>query len=443
MNLLTISFPKGKNKTEKLAEAIVSDINSNKLKKGDRLPSKRVLAYHLGISINTVINAYDLLLSEGYIYTIEKKGYYVSDNALIKKKIEPKFEASDSSVKNYKYCFKTSNIDSSLIPANTIKKIYNEVLKEDNYLYKTDFSGEKNLKDAICQYLYEVKGIVANPSNIVISSGIDNLLPQIINLIDASTIAIENPGYKKIEKIISYTKKNIVYQSVDNEGIILPKKKVDLIYTTPYSQFPLGIKMSNRRKNEIIEYAKKTGAYIIEDSFDSDFTLKPFITSSLYSMSGNIFYIESFSRSIAPSFRISFMLLPPNLRETYFKIHNGFSNPVSTIDQLVLAKYIKTAFFNHINRLRTSLRKKRELILESIDLSLFDIINDESYLAIIVKPKKDIPDIRKILIDNSIDISFIEDFMYNKKSKLLMIGYSEIPYNKIKDGINLLNSLYK
>ena len=443
MNLFTLEFTKNKSKTNELAEAIANDINTNKLKKNDKLPSKRALANHLGISLNTVINAYLLLLSEGYIYSIEKKGYFVSDNVLIKNTNPRLISNKDIKNDNYLFSFKTSNIDSTLIPTNTLKKIYNDILKDNNYFYKTDFSGETSLKEAICQYLYEVKGIQANIDDVIISSGIDTLILQIIKLTNANIIAIENPGYKKIETIIKYTEKRIVYQNIDNEGITIPNEAVDLIYTTPYSQFPLGIKMSNHRKNDLINYAKANKGYIIEDSFDSDFTLKPFITKALYSMSDSVFYIESFSRSISPSFRISFMLLPPKLSTKYKALHKGFSNPVSTIEQLVLAKYISTSFFSHINRLRVSLRKKRELIIETLDLSLFDILYDQSYLAIIVRPKYIPLNIKEILLSNKIDISFINDFMYNGKSDLIMIGYSEIAFDKIKEGIILLNNIFR
>lgn len=442
MNLFTLEFNKTKSKSEQIAEAIASDINDKRLKKNDKLPSKRILANHLGISLNTVINAYELLLSEGYIYSIEKKGYYVSNNILIKNTSNQAIKPKSEEINSFSYSFKTSNVDSSLIPASNLKKIYDEVLKNNNYLYKTDFSGEESLKNAICQYLYEVKGIKANPCDIIISSGIDTLIPQIIKLINASIIAIEDPGYKKVANIINYTNKKIIYQKIDNEGITIPTQNVNLIYTTPYSQFPLGIKMSNQRKNELIAYTKRNNSYIIEDSFDSDFTLKPFITSSLYSMSDNVFYIESFSRSIAPSFRISFMILPSKLTSQYKKLHLGFSNPVSTIDQLVLAKYISTSFFKHINHLRTILRKKREIILQNIDLNIFEILYQESYLAIIVRPKYIPQNIKELLLNNKIEISFISDFMYKETSNLLMIGYSYISINDIKDGILLLNQIF-
>lgn len=137
------------------------------------------------------------------------------------------------------------------------------------------------------------------------------------------------------------------------------------------------------------------------------------------------------------------MLLPPKLSTKYKALHKGFSNPVSTIEQLVLAKYISTSFFSHINRLRVSLRKKRELIIETLDLSLFDILYDQSYLAIIVRPKYIPLNIKEILLSNKIDISFINDFIYNGKSDLIMIGYSEIAFDKIKEGIILLNNIFR
>lgn len=445
MDLLTFKLEKNKTKMIDIANNIIKLIDNNALKYNDKLPSKRNLASHLGVSINTIINAYSILEEEGYIYTIPKVGYFISNNNYIKennKTIINYNNILDNNI-NTKYDFTTSDIESSLIPTNKLKKIYQEILQDNIYIYKSNFKGDIKLRESICNYLYQFKGIVCQVDQIVISSGIDSLIPQIVKITNSNNICIEDPGYQKINKILKNIDKNIIYQEIDNSGILIPKYNTDLIYTTPYCQFPLGIKMTSKRKSELIEYSKNNNCYIVEDSFDSDFTLKPFITKPLFSLSDNVIYIESFSRSICPSFRLSFMVLPLKLVSLYDKTYNYLSCGVSTIDQMVLTKYLDKYYLSHINKLRTNFRKKRDLIINLLDKKVFDIINDESYLAIIVKPKNNKKNIKDILISKKIKINFINEFSNNYKSDLLMIGYSNISYDGIEEGIRLINEVFK
>lgn len=443
MKLFTCEFKTNKPKYQELAGYIATEIKTKHMKTNEALPSKRVLASHLGVSINTIINAYNILLDEGYIYSIPKKGYFVA-NLNIETKQRNKTSYTKPELKNQIiYNFTTSDVDSTLTPTGTLKKIYNDVLNESQYLKKSDFKGDLSLRENIKDYLYEVKGIVVSSEQIIISSGIDTLLSQIVEITNANIIAVENPGYQKISNLLLCANKKVIHTPVDDKGMTIPNEKVDLIYQTPYSQFPLGIKMTLERKKEFVDYAKYHNTYIIEDSFDSDFKLTPGITSSLFSMSNKIIYLESFSRSLAPSFRISFMVLPLELVAIYNQRYRYFSNPVSTITQLVISKYIKSGFLlSHINKIRTSYRKKRKLILDLIDRTKFDIISSESYLAILVKPHNIPANWRELCKDYQLDIHFISDFMYNNTSDLLMIGYSSISLDKIKDGILILNSIF-
>lgn len=443
MKLFTYEFKKNKPKYQELASYIANEIKNKQIKTNEALPSKRILASHLGVSINTIINAYNILLDEGYIFSVPKKGYFVANLNIETKPIKRKESSLPVLQDQIIYNFTTSDVDSTLTPASTLKKIYNEVLNDSSYLRKGDFKGETSLREAIRNYLYEVKGIEVSIEQIIISSGIDTLLSQIIEITNSNIIAVENPGYQKISNLLLSANKRVIYTPVDDNGMTIPNDKVDLIYQTPYSQFPLGIKMTLDRKNEFINYVNKNNSYIIEDSFDSDFKLTPGITRSMFSMSNKVIYLESFSRSIAPSFRISFMVLPLELLHTYEKRYRYFSNPVSTITQLVICEYIKSGqYLSHINKMRTSYRKKRKLIIEQLDKNKFEIISSESYLAIIVRPHNIPANWQSICNKYKLRIHFISDFMVNGISDLLMIGYSSIPIEKIKDGINILNSIF-
>lgn len=421
-------------------------ILNKKIKPNEKLPSKRNLSTYLNISLNTVIEAYNLLLDEELIISIPKKGYYVSEYDISISK-DNELDSLTSNINKYEYDFSTKNIDSSVFPYYTWNKICKDTIYNENILIKSDNYGNITLRKTIANYLYENKGISINPKNIIIGSGIEYLLSILINVLNINTIGIENPGYDKIYKIIKNNNKKVILCNLDNEGIII-NNNVDALYITPSNQFPTGIKTSMKRKLEIAKWAKGN-KYIIEDDFDSEFKYLSNQSISLLSLNKtNTILLSTYSRTISPSLRISYMILPDKLYEIYNNKYSFYSTSVSTLDQLILAKFINTgAYSRHLNKTKLLYKQKRELIISLLEkYDYIDIDYDNSYLSLIIK----IDDFDKKLFkkeckNNSIDISLMESYYLDKKiDNRIIIGYSGIEINKIEKGINkLINILEK
>ena len=352
MKKLNISL-KGEGPLYKELYNKIKELILNKsLKPNEKLPSKRVLSTYLGISLNTVIEAYNLLLDEELIISIPKKGYYVSEYDIFISK-DKTIDSLESKVKSYNFDFSTKNIDSSLFPLYTWNRICKETIYNQNILVKSDNYGNVKLRKAISNYLYENKGLSINPKTIIIGSGIEYLLTILVDLLDISSIGIENPGYDKIYKIIKNNNKKVILCDVDNEGIVIDNLDADALYITPSNQFPTGVKASMKRKLEIAKWAKDR--YIIEDDFDSEFKYLSNQAISLISLNKeNTILLSTYSRTISPALRISYMILPDKLYEKYNQKYSFYSTTVSTLDQLILAEFIESgAYSRHLNKTKS------------------------------------------------------------------------------------------
>ncbi len=417
-------------------------ILEKKLSPNEKLPSKRNLSNYLGISLNTVIEAYNLLLDEELIISIPKKGYYVTEyNISISKGND--INLLTESNKSYKYDFRTKNIDSSIFPYYIWNKLCKNIIYNDDILTKSDNYGNIKLRNTISNYIYDTKGIKINPRNIIIGSGIEYLLTLLINLLKVNNIGVENPGYDKVSKIIKNNNKTPIPCNLDDDGIIIDNKLLEAIYITPSNEFPTGIKMSMKRKLQISEWANNN-KYIIEDDFDSEFKyLSNQSISFLELNKEHTILLSTFSRTISPALRISYMILPDSLYTEYEMKYSFYSTTVSTLDQLILSEYISSgAYSRHLNKTKNLYKQKRELIislLEKYNNIKIDYLN--SYLSLIVDiDNLDKNKFRKLCNDNSIDISLMDDYYLNNdhNDNRIVIGYSGINYNLINDGIKLL-----
>ncbi len=414
--------------------ALEDMINKGILKPDTKMPSKRLLSIDLDISLNTVMEAYEMLKDEGYIYTIEKKGYFVQRQPSLSIKPKSKEIVINNDI-NYKYDFTTKSIRE--FDNKSLNKIVKDLLNDNSYLNKSPMLGDNSLKDAIKDHLKNNRGIDVLSSNIIITSGMEGL-KNVLDLIDINTIYLENPGYHKIKDIVS--NKNIKYISLDNKGVLVPNEKC-ILYTTSFNQFPLGIRMTVDRKKELIEFANKTSSFIIEDDFDTEFRInsKPVIPLYKFDSNHTIFF-SSFSTTMFPGLRISYIVLPNDLLKLYIDKYKNESNPVSTLMQLSLAKYIDEGLYarscNKIKRLY--LNKRTKLINELLKYKIFKPDEKKNYISLLVDLKLNI-DIDKLisyLKDNSINIKSIKDYDINKKnSNTLILGYTNISYDEIDDAV--------
>ena len=363
---------------EYLYKCIRNDITQGKIKAGEKLPSKRSFAKNLGISVITVENAYGQLLAEGYIYSMPKRGFYVSDlsSAYMEKKAVRKEQLSlTGGETSYFADFSSNQTDSEIFPFAIWSKTVREVLNDNQkqLMINPPCGGILELRQAIEQYLREFRAMQVEPEQIVIGAGTEYLHGLLIQLLGNDRIyGVENPGYHKISRIYENMKVEYAKVSMDQEGVSiqeLEEKRVDIIHTSPSHHFPTGIVMPVSRRYELLGWAAKSPErYIIEDDYDSELRLsgKPFPTLQSIDVSDKVIYMNTFTKTLASTVRISYMVLPLTLTEKFYQKLSFYSCTVSNFEQYTLAKFMENGSFEkHINRLRNYYQMKRDAILKA------------------------------------------------------------------------------
>ncbi len=344
-----------------LYKQIRDDIIAENYQYNTKLPSKRSLAEETGVSTITVEHAYSLLCEEGYAESRERSGFVVI------------FRKNDgfatSPEHNTEHSIQSALHEYHDFPLSVLSKTMRRVLTEHGELLleKSPNCGCFELREAIRRYLARNRGIKIDVEQIIIGSGSEYLYSLIIGLLGRNLIyAIETPSYKKIEQV--YKSTEVIYDSLPltNCGIdsnALSKTKADVLHTTPYRSYPSGVTATASKRHEYIRWSEQNGRYIIEDDFESEFSVSTKPTETLFSLSkaDNIIYLNSFSKTVSPSLRIAYMVLPKHLVETFNEKLGFYSCTVPTFMQYVLTELINNGDFErHINRVRRN--KRKELI---------------------------------------------------------------------------------
>ena len=463
---------------EHIYKCIKSDIVNGIIKRGEKLPSKRAFAKNNGISSITVENAYNQLISEGYIYSLPRKGYYVSDNLIIRAYKRPSENQNfknqnlnNQSFKNwsinnqninieygnidnddrenisdknllYKNNLSNNSMPASGFPFSVWAKLMRETLSgnRENLMKPSPTGGIFELREAISEHLRSFRGMSVHPSQIIIGAGTEYLYGLLIQLLGRDKIyCIENPVYKKIPMI--YEKNKVVYKyaDMDEKGIIpeeIRNTEANIVHISTAHHFPTGITMPASRRYEIISWAnEKEGRYIIEDDYDSEFRYsgKPIPPLFAIDDSEKSIYINTFSKSLASTMRISYMVLPRHLIDEFYRELSFYSCTVSNFEQYTLAKFIERGYFDkHISRRRIHYSKKRQEVLSRINNNPIakkcEIIENDSGLHFLIKLNTKMGDRELIekLNKKGISISALSEYYYresinsnadNKKSK--------------------------
>lgn len=370
---------------ESLYKCIKNDILQGKLCAGEKLPSKRSFAKNLGISVITVENAYGQLSDEGYIYSMPKRGFYVSDIDMV---VNPNTSAKTSADANlfddsasiacspYFADFSSNQTDSEIFPFTIWTKTVRSVLNDNRIqlMINPPCGGILPLRNAIARYLGDFRGMKVAPHQIIIGAGTEYLYGLLIQLLGKDLIyGVENPGYHKIGKICKSVDVSYRHVDLDENGVSiheLEEKKIDIIHTSPSHHFPTGIVMPVSRRYELLGWAaKKKQHYIIEDDYDSELRLsgKPFPTLQSIDISGKVIYTNTFTKTLASTVRISYMVLPEDLATRFYNELSFYSCTVSNFEQYTLAEFMENGSFEkHINRLRNYYQNKRDAILKEL-----------------------------------------------------------------------------
>lgn len=340
---------------------IRDDITSGAYEYNSKLPSKRLLADELGVSTVTVEHAYELLCDEGYIEPRERSGYFVI------------FSPNDGFA-NVSHILKSARsvhtspirpVFSVSLLSRTMRKVlsdYNDVILE-----KSPNEGCLELRTALKQYLARNRGINVGVEQIIVGSGAEYLYRLIVDLLGRDKVyAIESPSYQKIEQV--YRAAGVHYESLPlcNDGIdgaALARTEADVLHTTPYRSFPSGVTASASKRYEYIRWSDKADRFIIESDYDSEFSVHSKPTETLFALSDhdNVIYLNTFSKTISPSLRVGYMVLPKRLVKPFEDRLGFYSCTVPTFEQYVLTELINNGDFErHINRERRKKRREAE-----------------------------------------------------------------------------------
>lgn len=364
---------------EQIYQYIRTEIQSGRIPAGERLPSSRRMSANLQVSRSTVDLAYEQLLSEGYIESVPYKGYYVcSLEGLCHMEFkEPKRqELRQEKKEKYRYDFAVSGIDPDGFPHNIWRKISKEILSEENpQLFQLgEPQGEPGFREALSNYLHYARGVNCTPEQIVVGAGNDYLLLLLHVLMKGKgIIAMENPTYCTAGHCLEAMGCEVRSVGMDDSGMLveeLEKSGADVAYVMPSHQFPTGIVMPLRRRMKLLSWAARgEERYIIEDDYDSEFRYKgkPIPALQGFDTAGRVIYLGTFSKSVAPSIRISYMVLPPGLLEIYREKGLLFSVTVSRVDQKIMEEFLRGGHFErHLNRMRAVYKAKHDLMLSRL-----------------------------------------------------------------------------
>ena len=341
-----------------LYEQLRTDIINSIYKYGDKLPSKRILAEEAMTSVITVEHAYGILCDEGYIEAHERRGYFVSYR---KNDFVP---IAESDTHEFSYTHHSYNTDE--FPFHTLAKTMRNVISKygKSLLIKSPNPGCIELRKAISEYLARGKGIKVSYNQIIIGSGAEYLYGLIVQFLGRDRLyALENPSYEKIHSVYKSNGAECDLLKLGKDGIFtsqLTKTKASVLHITPFRSFPSGVTASASKRNEYIKWAKDRNAVIIEDDFNSEFTVSTKNEDTVFSLEPlrSVIYVNSFTKTIAPSMRIGYMVLPEELVKPFFDKMGFFSCTVPVFEQYVLAEFILSGDFErHINRTRRKLRQ--------------------------------------------------------------------------------------
>ena len=462
---------------EKIYEYIKNEIVDGKISKGEKLPSTRLLAKNLSVSRSTVELAYDQLLAEGYIEAEPYRGYFVCDVEALyqleqRNHMQEKLQAGQDwqpgwkteikrgagSSKQKEIDFSPYTIDTQNFPYNVWRKLHKNVLLDDReeILLSGDGQGDHELRMAIADYLHQARGVNCVAEQIIIGAGseyLELLLAQVLG--EKKTVLMDDPTYLQAYRTFSnmgYLVKNIPAEQGSMPIEAVRRENADILYVMPSHQFPLGTVMPLKQRLELLKWAsEKEGRYLIEDDHDSEYRYKGKPIPSLQSIDHEekVIYLGTFSKSIAPSLRISYMVLPQHLLKNYQSYCGFYSTTVSKIQQEVLCGFIRGGYFGrHLNKMRGIYKNKHDFLVSELKKRPWveNITGDNAGLHVLVQVDTQMSEeeLCERAAEQGIHLMGISEHYIHKppvSKPVLLLGYGKPDEKRILEGLNRLEHM--
>lgn len=451
-----------------IADALIEAVKSGKLKSGDCLPGSRKLAELLKINRNTVVQALDVLLIEGWLISVERKGIFVSQilpiESKLHKKIEVEVSRQESNGKNFSpyIVFDDGLPDSKLAPIDDLAKAYRVIFSRKGrrqMMGYTDPQGDFAFRKAISDMLNFKRNLATKPENIIITRGSQMAMYLIAHCLieKGDVVVIENPGYAPAWQAFEFAGADLVPVSIDSDGIlvgeiedVLKKREIKAVYITPHHQFPTTVSLSIQRRYELIKLSNQYGFYIIEDDYDHEFhfAARPIFPLGSLSNFENYVYIGTMSKIVAPALRIGYL----------YCSNTDFISKVSSLrkvidvqgdtmmEQAVLGLIQDGTIKRHLRRVTAKYAEKRdffETLLTEHLVEKIEFQKPNGGLAFWLKPKKqsDIFKLAKQLENKGIIILTPDKYSFNEPIMGLRLGFASLSEQKLELGVKTIASL--
>ena len=439
-------------------QQIKQQIRNGTLPENYQLPSKRQLAAQMHISVNTVSAAYSQLVSEGFLTAKPQKGFFVChlDELIQTETAEEKPKQSVSTAPSLLVDFSINDVARDKFPFQAWRKAMNKCFNEydPGLLTSTPPQGDYKLRQAIARYVYQARGVSCTAEQVIVGAGNDNLLQMLSYILDSScTIGMENPVYHKAMHFFQRMGHRVESFPIDSHGLqVEPLEQYDniAIYVTPSHQFPLGITMPVSRRIKQLNWTQEgSKRYIIEDDYDSEFRYNSRPVPALQSLDRNsrVIYLGTFSKSIAPSLRISYMVLPRPLLHQYQEQYLSFQSAVSRFEQEVLHEFIISGHFEtHLNKMRKLYRTRGQELIQALAVfgDAIQISGEGAGLYLTVQLKNGLSETEMCqkAEKNGVKVYPISPYFNGEvpeehQSKVLL-GFGALTEEQMKLGVNLL-----
>ena len=432
------------------------EITEGRISKGEKLPSLRTLAKNLSISITTVEMAYNQLLVEGYVKSKPQSGYYTTSiNAESKSK--PGFSSTPLDFDTYPFTKAKYKYDTGSFDFIKWKKCLAKVLNEhaDLLLFESDPQGEKVLRHEISGYLYSSRGVKCTPDQVVIAAGtqqLTNHLARIMRKMNISHVSTEDPGYMPLQNIFRDMGFTVTKIPVHSDGINIEKIPVNIpsaVYVSPSSQFPTGAVMPIGRRYRLLDWAMKNHSIILEDDYDSELRYfgKPVPALQGLDRSDSVVYLGSFSSTLFPAIKISYMVLPNHIVDIFQKIKNDYDQTCSKEEQLALAMFMEKGYYTtNIKKLRNLYARKLQNVLAAFNKYGKNFVtpqNTSSGINIIinVKTEKNTNLLCQLAATLSVKVMPMSSLIQEDRAELIFY-YNQIPLDEIDKTIKDLILLW-
>lgn len=441
-------------------ELLKEKIMSRELVAGEKLPSIRYLAQELKLSKHTIDAAYQQLLAEGYIKSEARSGLYVlpiEDFQIPQEVIQEQFHINreEQPIIDFHY----GTIDVNNFPLTNWSKCIKQAMEEDlNSLQYGEPEGDLDLREEIKKYVARSRGISCTVNQILINNGTQSSVAFIIQLLKLMNhpVFFENPGYNETRNVFQVSNCDIIPLPVENDGVcvsILNKNEAKALYVTPSHQFPLGSILSIQKRYELLKWAEIRDSYIIEDDYNSEFRYlgKPIPSLKSLDQLQRVIYLGTFSKSLLPAVRCSYMILPESIINKGRIMINQQTQNCSPILQKAIAIFMREGFFEkHVRKMKTTYQKKQQLLIKNIKEKLkdeVDIIGQQGGLHILLRLKNiDAETLINRARKVGVKLYSTRKYWMNSSelsNSYIMLGFGGLTNEEIVTGVTKLESCFK